>query len=279
MAGMFSSAPTVVGADAELAHAAAQKVVDVHKRLVDFLAVGQTLAQIDAFVGRTLDELGCKSCFFRYTPERRMPPFPSQACLSLNDCIVHGTAGYTSQKIAPGDVLSIDVGVRYKGWIGDAAWTYAFGHASPEVRKLMAAGRESLTRGIRALSPEGTWSDWARAVQTHVELEQGLHLVRGLGGHGYGRRLHAPPYVSNVLPTRADEWPDGNRRCRPGTLVALEPMIAWGTAATRQADRTWPIFTADGSPSVHYEHDVLMTPDGPRVLTHGLDDLPDIIER
>lgn len=270
--------PRINAEEAEQAYAAAQRVVEIHRRLVDFLETGLTLAKIDVFVGKCLDDLRCRSCFRGYRPGG-LPPFPSNACLSVNDCIVHGTAGYYEPALKPGDVLKIDIGVLYRGWIGDAAWTYVFGEPEPEVRRLLDAGKDSLRLGIEQLRPGKTYKAWARAVQEHVEGECGFHLVRGLGGHGYGRKLHTPPFVSNVVPNYPGEWPDADRPCEPGVLVAVEPMIAIGTEKTAQAPNSWPIFTADGSLASHHEHDVLITEHGPRVLTEGLDDLPDVIGR
>lgn len=262
-------------AEVEQAYAAAQCVVQTHRRLAEWLRTGQTLAQIDAFVAQTLSDLKCRSCFLGYRVGR-LPPFPSHACLSLNACVVHGTAGYVTEPMKRGDVLKIDIGVTHRGWIGDAAWTYVFQEASDEVRRLCAAGRECLTRGIRQLRPGNLYLEWAKAVQTHVEDECGFHLIRGYGGHGYGRQLHAPPFISNVVGQPGD-WPDGLTKAKPGTLLAVEPMIAVGTGEVLPSKRSWPVFTADGSNSVHYEHDVLITETGPRVLTEGLDDLPDIV--
>ena len=119
--------------------------------------------------------------------------------------------------------------------------------------------------------------DWARAIHPYVEDECGFWLVRGLGGHGYGKRLHGPPFISNVVPQHAHEWPDAWRTFQPGLLVAVEPMLAVGTGEIRSERRDWPIFTRDGSLSVHYEADVLITDDGPRDLTEGMQDLPDIV--
>jgi len=270
--------PILSESDAEHASVAAQKVVTVHRRLADHLRAGQTLAEIDAFVAQTLESIGAKSCFKGYRAGR-LPPFPSHACLSVNDCVVHGTAGYYEKPMAPGDLLSVDVGVAYRGWMGDAAWTYSFGQPSDGARKLMDAGKDSLRLGIEQLHPDNTYLAWAKAVQGCVEGDRGLHLVRGLGGHGYGRKLHSPPFISNVVPRTPMEWPEGSKRCEPGTLIAVEPMLAIGTGATEQGQGKWPIFTADGSLSVHYEHDVLITDGAPRVLTEGLDDLNDVIER
>lgn len=270
--------PVRTPADESAAYDAAQKVVEIHRRLTGFLAIGQTLAQIDQFVGQSLQDLHAKSCFFKYRPGR-MPPFPSQACLSLNDCVVHGTAGYYTAPLKPGDLLSIDIGVAYRGWMGDAAWTYAFGSRTPEIARLCEAGKESLRLGIEQLRPDKPLIEWARACQVCVENDYGYHLIRGLGGHGYGRSLHAPPFVSNVVPSFPGEWPDATTVPTPGTLIAVEPMLAIGTGDTFQEHGTWPIYSADRSMTVHYEHDVLITEDGNRVLSEGLEDLDDLITR
>ena len=264
--------------DEEAAYAAAQCVVETHRRLAVWLHAGLTLAAIDRFVAETLDDLKCKSCFLGYRVGR-VPPFPSHACLSVNDCVVHGTAGSHLEPMKPGDVLKIDIGVKHRGWIGDAAWTYVFGQPTPEVARLLECAKESLRRGIEAIQLDEPLVDWAKAVQGCVEREYGFHLVRGLGGHGYGRKLHEPPYVSNMPPAYPGEWPDAYRRWEPGVLVAVEPMIAVGTAETRPNRGQWPVRTADGSLAVHVEHDVLIRDDGPRVLTEGLEDVPMVIER
>jgi methionyl aminopeptidase len=280
----MSRAPVVSGVDADLAFAAAQRVVQTHQRLVEFLKAGQTLGQIDAFVARMLADLGCRSCFLGYRVGR-LPPFPSHACLSVNDCVVHGTAGSCTRPMRPGDVLKIDVGVVHRGWVGDAAWTYVFeDYPSAEVKRLMQCGKESLRRGVEELHPANTYLAWARTVQGYVEGECGFHLIRGLGGHGYGRwddkrkkGLHEPPYLANVVPTYSGEWPDALVRCAPGTVLAAEPMIALGTGQVKQHAKEWPVYTADGSTAVHYEHDVMITESGPRVLSEGMENLPDVV--
>jgi methionyl aminopeptidase len=268
--------PRFTPADVDAAYTSAQKVVETHRRLAAFLRPGITLAAIDTFVAKTLEELSCRSCFLGYRVPHS-PSFPSHACLSVNECVVHGTAGYYLPPMKAGDVLKIDIGVTHRGWIGDAAWTYVFGEPAPETRRLMECGKESLRRGVQQLRPGKMLLDWAKTVQGHVETECGFHLVRGLGGHGYGRKLHEPPYVANTVPAFPGEWPDASLRCEPGILVAVEPMIAIGTGRVKQRRNEWPVFTADGSLSVHYEHDVLITENGPRVLTEGLEETKDII--
>ena len=262
--------------DIEGARAAARCVVEAHQRLAEYLGPGQTLAQIDQFTAETLSDLRCRSAFLRYRMKGH-PPFPSHACLSLNDCIVHGTHDLISAPIKPGDLLSIDIGVIHEGWIGDAAWTYAIEHASTEAQRLMACGRQSLRVGIDAISVDGPLIAWAKAVQQYVERECGFHLVRGLGGHGYGRKLHGTPFISNTVPRNPGEWPDAWATFKPGMLLALEPMLAVGTGDIASEHKRWPIFTADGSLSVHYEADILITEDGPCDLTEGLEELPDVV--
>ena len=264
--------------DVDAAYAAAQCVVETHRRVSGFLRVGLTLAELDAFVARTLDDLRCKSCFHGYKIPR-LPPFPSHACLSVNECIVHGTAGSLTRPLVEGDLLKVDIGVSHKGWIGDAAWTYSLGEPKPDVRRLMECGKACIRLGVPTLRPDTPFLTWAKTVQDYVEVECGLCMVRGLGGHGYGRTLHSPPFIANIVPHHMGEWPDAHRHPDPGTLIAVEPMIAIGTGETSQRRGHWPINTADGSMSVHYEHDVLITDGEPRVLTEGLDEVCDVITR
>ncbi len=260
------------------AREAAARVCRVHEGLADYLQPGRTLADIDAFVAATLKSLASRSCFLRY----RVPglgPFPSHSCLSINDCVVHGTHLDLDRPLKEGDVLSIDIGVLHKGWIGDAAWTYGIVDVSDESRRLMAVGVDSLRRGIDAMQPGRPLLDWARAVQQCVETEAGFSLIRGLGGHGYGKSLHTAPFVANVVPTQPNEWPDAFRVFEPGLLLAVEPMLAAGGYETTSDAGAWPIRTVDGSMTVHYEADVLITPEGPDVLTSDMFQLPDIVGR
>ncbi|HYF15348.1 MAG TPA: methionyl aminopeptidase [Phycisphaerales bacterium] len=282
-------------AETDAAYTAAQVVVETHRRLSGFLRHGQTLAEIDKFVAAQLAEQGAASCFYGYKTGRK-PAFMSHACLSVNECVVHGTATYRAEPLKRGDVLKVDIGARKNGWIGDAAWTYVFGEPTPTVAKLTRAGKESLEAGVKELRPGNTYRAWARVVQRIVERDYGFHLIQGMGGHGLldagGRpALHGPPYISNRLPEAGSDWADADTPCRPGDLVAVEPMIAVGTGelagpSDRERKRAgvsplekWPEIVADGSLSVHYEHDVLITERGPRVLTEGLERTPDIVTR
>jgi len=273
-----SSVMRMTPADEAAAYDAAQCVVETHRRLAGWLHAGLTLEAVDAFVAQTLEALDCRSCFLGYQIPRHQP-FPNHACLSVNACVVHGTAEAHTAPLQAGDVLKIDIGVLHKGWIGDAAWTYVFGAMSPEVKRLTDCGKESIRKGLEQLRPGKRLIHWARAVQRYVEDQQGFYLVRGLGGHGYGRVLHAAPHIANNVPDRPGEWPEAQADIVPGMLLAVEPMIAAGTAQVMQRGRGWPVYSVDGSQTVHYEHDVLITEEGHRLLTAGLEDVADVITR
>jgi methionyl aminopeptidase len=251
-------------------------VVRTHERVVEFLRAGQTLLEVDQFVARTLADLDCRSAFLHYSMQGH-PPFKSHSCLSVNEVVVHGEHDILNRPLRPGDILSLDIGVYHHGWVGDAAWTYAIEHASDDAMRLMQCGRECLRRGIAAMQPGKPLLDWAKAVQQHAERECGFKLIRGLGGHGYGRQLHGPPFVSNVTPKYPGEWPDAWKKLKPGLLLAVEPMIALGTDCITSDGKKWAIRTADNSLAVHHEADVLITAEGPRDLTEGMQDLPDIV--
>lgn len=264
------------GKEIDAASCSAQRVVDVHHSLTDYLRAGLTLPEIDSFVANRLQQLKCKSAFLKYKIPGQ-PPFPSHSCLSVNDCVVHGTHVMSLAPLQPGDLISIDIGVSHQGWIGDAAWTWAIEYANDENLRLMHAGKESLAAGVAAMQPNMPLMDFAKAVQGVAEGQYGFNLIRGLGGHGYGRTLHTPPFISNVVPSHPSEWPDAFRTFEVGMLIAVEPMLAVGTSQIENTRGTWPIFSADHSISVHYEADVLITEDGPIDLTEGLQNLPDIV--
>ncbi|MBT4583644.1 MAG: M24 family metallopeptidase [Phycisphaerae bacterium] len=273
---MMKTVPLISSKDAKEAAVSAKHVVEIHYALTDFLCAGLSLPEIDAFVGTKLRDLKCKSAFHKYKIPAQ-PPFPSQSCISVNDCVVHGTHIMPQSPLSAGDLISVDIGVKHNGWIGDAAWTWGIEHVSEENQKLMQAGRESLASGIKAMQPGRPMMDFARAVQGVAESKYGFYLTRGLGGHGYGKTLHSPPFVSNVVPTHPSEWPDGWRTFEAGMLIAVEPMLAVGTGQIENVRGTWPIFSADHSMTVHYEADVHITEDGPVDLTEGLQEIPYIV--
>ncbi|MDP7006021.1 MAG: type I methionyl aminopeptidase [Phycisphaerales bacterium] len=272
----MKTVPLIQGKEIDAARISAQFVVDIHRSLTDYLRAGLTLPEIDSFIAENLRVLNCKSAFYKYRIPGQ-PPFPSQSCLSVNECVVHGTHIMNQAPLAAGDLVSIDIGVTHQGWIGDAAWTWGIESVSDENMQLMQAGRESLTAGIEAMKPNRPLMDFARAVEEVAENKYGFHLIRGLGGHGYGKTLHTPPFVSNVVPNHPSEWPDGWRKFEEGMLIAVEPMLAVGTGQIENERGTWPIYSADHSMSVHYEADIFISSNGPIDLTEGLHELPYLV--
>ena len=163
----------------------------------------------------------------------------------------------------PGDIVSVDIGVKLKGYCGDSAWTYRVGEVSEEADSLLNVGEESLSRGISAIRQGGKISDIGRAIQTYVEGE-GYHVVKKYVGHGVGAELHEDPQVPNYVDRSVlRQDPD----LREGLVLAIEPMVNIGTEDTEVLDDGWTVVTRDRSLSVHFEHTVAVTAEGPKILT------------
>ena len=185
--------------------------------------------------------------------------FPGMVCASINEEIVHGIPG--QRMLREGDIVSVDVGVIYKGYHGDAAVTVAVGEIDSESQELLNVTAESLRVGIQAAVP-GDWStDISQAIERYVG-GQGFSVVREYTGHGIGRKMHEDPQVPNYHAPRM-----GRARLRPGMTLALEPMVNAGGWRTRVLDDNWTVVTADGKRSAHFEHTVAVTKNGPEILT------------
>ncbi|MBM3458291.1 MAG: type I methionyl aminopeptidase [Armatimonadetes bacterium] len=183
-------------------------------------------------------------------------------CASVNEQVVHGVPR-ADCILKEGDLVSLDIGVKYRGFHADSALTVAVGRVSDEAARLMAVTQESLWRGIRAIRKNGRLQDIGRAVQRHVEAN-GFSVVRILTGHGIGRELWEGPEVLNY-----EEAGRPNISFCPGMVIAIEPMVNAGSAEVCTLADNWTIATKDGRLSAHYEHTVAMTPRGCEVLTLG----------
>lgn len=186
--------------------------------------------------------------------------FPGVVCASINEEIVHGIPG--QRKLEEGDIISVDVGVIYRGYHGDAAITAPVGEVDTESRRLLDVTAEALRFGIEAARPGGWTYDISKAIQTYVE-GQGYAVVREYTGHGIGRQMHEDPQILNYYEPRVG----GRIRLRPGMTFALEPMVNVGGWKTRVLDDNWTVVTADGKRSAHFEHTVAVTENGPEILT------------
>lgn len=189
--------------------------------------------------------------------------FPASLCVSLNEQVVHGIP---SRKVilADGDIVSIDFGVRYQGFFGDAAVTFAIGNIEASKADLLRITRESLYKGIEQARVGNRITDISIAVQAHVE-KHGYSVVRQFVGHGIGTALHEGPEVPNYSSDKKR-----TPRIMSGMVLAIEPMVNLGTYEVRVLKDGWTVITKDKSPSAHFEHSVAITESGPVILSEGI---------
>ncbi len=214
---------------------------------------GVTTEEIDRIAYEYIIKQGAKPNFLNYNG------FPATACISINDEVIHGIPS-KKRVIKEGDIVSIDLGAALNGFNGDNAATFAAGKISPEAERLINTTKESLYKGIAAAVAGGRIGDISNAVQTYCE-ERGFSVVRDFVGHGIGAKLHEDPSVPNY------GTPGRGVRLLPGMTLAIEPMINMGGYEVRQLSDGWTIKTKDGSLSAHFEHTVVITADGPKILT------------
>ena len=185
--------------------------------------------------------------------------YPAATCISINDEVIHGIPS-KKRIIRAGDIVSIDVGATFNGYVGDNAATFAAGDISPEAQRLCDTTRESLYEGIRMAVAGGRIGDIGSTIQRYCE-ERGFSVVREFTGHGVGKQMHEDPSVPNF------GTPGRGVRLLPGMTIAIEPMINMGGAGIRQLPDGWTIKTRDGSLSAHFEHTIAITANGPVILT------------
>jgi methionyl aminopeptidase len=184
--------------------------------------------------------------------------FPGSICASPNSMVVHGIPG--DYECKRGDILSIDIGVTYEGWVADAAVTVPIGPISTEAKNLLEVTRNSLFVGIEQMVAGNHLGDVSHAIQSSVE-SNGLSVIRTLVGHGIGREMHEEPQVPNF--GEAGRGPE----LEIGTVLAIEPMVNAGGPLVRMGEDGWSVFSEDDSLAAHFEFTVAVTPDGPRILT------------
>lgn len=191
--------------------------------------------------------------------------YPASVCVSINEEVVHGIPG--RRKIKEGELIGVDIGVNWEGWFTDAARTYAIGAISPQMEKLLKVTHEALFLGIQQCRANNRLSDISHAIQNHVE-SHGFSVVRSLVGHGIGRAMHEEPQIPNY------GLPHQGPKLKPGMVFAIEPMVNIGTHEVRMMNDGWTVVTADGLPSAHFEHTVVVTQGDPLILTRGLEEQP-----
>jgi methionyl aminopeptidase len=218
---------------------------------------GVATSEIDAEVERVIRSHGA-------TPEfKGYHGYPASTCTSVNDEVVHGIPG--GRRLREGDIVGIDVGARWKGFVGDNAATVAVGRVTADAKKLVETTRECLEAGVRECVPGKKLSDIGRAVQTIAEA-RGYSLVRDYAGHGIGTRMHEDPQVPNYVDAATLKR---DLVLREGLCIAIEPMLNMGGPEVRTLDDGWTVVTEDGRWSAHWEDSVAVTKDGPVVLTRA----------
>jgi len=224
----------------------------VLEEVAAFIQPGVTTQQVNDFTASRIAHYGAKSAFLGYRK------FPCHLCISVNEQVVHGLAG--PRQLAFGDIVSLDVGVIYRGFVGDTAKTVAVGGCGVLAQKLMDVSEQALYEGIAQALPGKRVVDISRAIQNYVE-SNGFSIVREFVGHGVGRAVHEEPQIPNFVDGKKSE------RLRPGMTLAIEPMVNAGLPGVKVLNDGWTVVTQDGSLSAHFEHTVLVTESEPEILT------------
>ncbi|MPZ50946.1 MAG: type I methionyl aminopeptidase [Dehalococcoidia bacterium] len=215
---------------------------------------GVTARDLDKIVRKEYVKRGCIPTFLGYGK----PPYPATVCISVNDELVHGIP--TDRVIKEGDIVSLDLGATFKGFVGDSAITIGVGEITPEAQKLIDVTRESLMRGIGVARPGERLGVISNAIGEYIE-SQGYGVVREYVGHGVGRQMHEEPQVPNYGP------PDRGPVLRRGMVLALEPMVTIGDWHTKTLKDQWTVSTIDGSLCAHFEHTIAITDGEAEILT------------
>jgi methionyl aminopeptidase len=239
----------------DLAHmrVSGQMAAEVLDAVARKVGPGVTTGELNVFAAELIGKLGGKSAFFGYRG------YPGHICVSVNDEVVHGIPG--SRRIQIGDVVSLDVGVVFDGFVGDTATTVMVGVNDPDVIRLVNTGRKALDVAIAKAVSGARLSDVSHAIEI-VATDAGYSVVRDFVGHGVGRTMHEDPQIPNYgVPGRGP-------KLKPGMTLALEPMINMGTFEVDVMGDGWTVLTRDRQPSVHFEHTVAVREEGPaEVLT------------
>lgn len=238
----------------ELLREAGRLTYLTHKLLEKNIRPGITTSELDKIAESFILSKGCTPSFKNFNG------FPKSICTSVNDEVVHGIP--SDYKLKDGDIISIDIGVCYKGYHGDSAWTYAVGNISEEKRYLLEHTEKSLFEGLSKVKSGNRLGDVSSAIGIYA-TDHNLGIVKELVGHGVGSNLHEDPEIPNYGISNTGPV------LKSGMVLAIEPMLNLGTSNVVMLDDNWTVVTEDYSPSAHFEHTVLVTDTGYEILTRG----------
>jgi methionyl aminopeptidase len=238
--------------DIEAMRVSGSLAAEVLELVGGWIKPGVTTREIDNYAAALIKDRGAKSAFLGYRK------YPGNLCISVNDQVVHGLPN--DRRVQFGDIISLDVGVIYHGYIGDTAKTVAVGGCNLQAQKLMEVTERALYEGIAQAVAGNRVVDISRAIQKYVEAN-GFSVVREFVGHGVGRSMHEEPQVPNFVDGKSSP------KLRPGMTIAIEPMVNAGKPAVEILNDGWTVVTKDGQPSAHFEHTVLITEQEPEILT------------
>lgn len=249
----------------DLMRAAGKIVAEILNDAQQHAKAGVSTGELEQRARAILEKYGATSPFLGYpNAKEKWPPFPGWICASVNEEIVHGIPRL-KRVLRDGDLIKIDVGANYGGYIGDSAWTFAIGKVSDKARRLMQVTEAALMQGIaRVHSNKRLW-DVIVAIQQTVE-SNGFTVIREYQGHGVGREMHEEPSIPNFLDDEFDKRPT-NILLKPGMTLAIEPMVVTGKWDTKVLGDKWTVVTKDRGLAAHYEHTVAVTDNGPEILT------------
>lgn len=231
-------------------------VSEVFEYIKGFIKEGISTGEIDNLIEEFIISKNAYPAFKGYKVKNKL--FPSSSCISVNEEVVHGLPGKMILK--NGDIVSIDVGVKKDGYFGDGAYTYAVGEISQKKAMLLKITEQSLYKGIDMAVEGNEVNDISAAIQNYVE-GSGYGIVRELVGHGIGKNLHEDPPVPNYYSS------DSNQKLYEGMVIAIEPMVNYGTYKVFVENDGWTIKTRDKEPSAHFEHTILINKGKPEILT------------
>lgn len=244
-----------------------EDVIEAGRRLARVLAVlrekvapGVSSEDLDDTAEQLILAGGDEPCFLGYTPEGAGRPYPATLCVSINDEVVHGIPNEAPRVLKEGDIVGLDLGLKHNGMIVDAAITVPVGNVDDKTKKLLQATERALAAGIAKAIPGNHVGDISNAIQKEIE-DAGFKVVKELGGHGVGERVHEDPFIPNY------GRPGEGLRLEEGMVLALEPISTMGKASVVLAPDGYTYRTKDGSRSAHFEHTILLEKNGARIIT------------